>query len=230
LWYNPARSGHGVDIQVSGGSLIAIWYTYNDDETPTWYLASGPMARDWSAELNRFEWLPGEGRAEGTVVGTIGFEFQQRGKAVFSWSLGERSGSEPFQRFVFDKSTTLRDYTGAWFDAGEPGWGITVDTMGATRVSVFYFYDANNTPRWVLGSGSNMIAGAMDMLSFAGFCPDCEFRSTTNEPGGTLGFQFANLRQATVSASVNYPGLAQSTWAREAAIIPLSNPPVNLLQ
>ena len=75
-----------------------------------------------------------------------------------------------------------------------------------------------------------MIAGAVDMKSFVGFCPDCELQSTTHEAAGTLGFQFGSLRQASVSASVNYPGLAQSSWAREAEIIPLSDPPVNLLQ
>ena len=109
-------------------------------------------------------------------------------------------------------------------------FGITVDTMGATRVSVIYFYDANNAPRWVLGNGDNAIAAEMGMLSFVGFCPDCEFQATTNEAAGTLGLQFGNLRQASVSFSVDYPGVTASTWTREAAIIPLSNPPVNLLQ
>lgn len=230
LWYNEARPGHGVDVQVSGNSLVAIWYTYNDDQTPTWYLASGPLARNWQAELKRFEWLPDEGRAEGTVVGSLGFDFRGRGSADFHWALGERSGTEPFQRFVFAGGATVRNYTGAWFDSAEPGWGLTADSMGDTRVAIFYFYDAQNEPRWVLGNGPNAVMASIEMKSFAGFCPDCEHEATTNQAAGTLGFDFAGLREAALTANVNYPALADSTWERETQIVPLSNEPINLDQ
>lgn len=230
LWYNEARPGHGVDVQVSGDSLVAIWYTYNDDQTPTWYLASGPLARDWQAELKRFEWLPEEGRAEGTVVGTLGFSFAGRGEAEFSWTLGDRSGTEPFRRFVFDAQPTLRNYTGAWFDSAEPGWGLTVDTMGATRVAIFYFYDAQNEPRWALGNGPNAVASSIEMKSFTGFCPDCDHEATSNRPAGNLGFEFAGLRNAAIAADVSYPELADSAWVRETQIVPLSNEAINLDQ
>ena len=65
LWYNPSRPGHGLDIQLSGSTLVATWYTYEDDGTPTWYQAVGPLnGVQWSADLVRYE------RQDANVVGT----------------------------------------------------------------------------------------------------------------------------------------------------------------
>ena len=31
--FNPARSGHGFDLQQLGGAMFVTWYTYRDDGT-----------------------------------------------------------------------------------------------------------------------------------------------------------------------------------------------------
>src|SRR6185503_21014456 len=52
LWYDPARSGSGFDVQRLGGAMFATWYTYQDDGSPTWYQAVGDAANPWVGTLN----------------------------------------------------------------------------------------------------------------------------------------------------------------------------------
>ena len=44
LWFNPARSGHGFDLERAGGILAMTWYTYDDAGEPVWYQAAANAA------------------------------------------------------------------------------------------------------------------------------------------------------------------------------------------
>ena len=44
LWWNPAESGSGYDLQVQHGVLVATIYGYTPAGDPVWYLATGPLA------------------------------------------------------------------------------------------------------------------------------------------------------------------------------------------
>ncbi|MEM9302700.1 MAG: hypothetical protein AAGE01_11340 [Pseudomonadota bacterium] len=226
LWFNPARSGHGLDVQRLGDFLFATWYTYEDDGTPTWYQASGPFAGEtWSGEMNRFTWNPETGFVDIETVGELGLTFEDATHARFDWRLGERTGSEPFELLVASTATTLRDYTGTWYDEGEPGWGLTLYSQGAERVGVLYFYDADNQPRWALGQGGNDLAGELAMFRFAGFCPDCDRIEPQAVSAGALDLVFDSERSGVVTSTVVYPDLADSGWPRTGvAIVPLSDP------
>jgi DNA-binding beta-propeller fold protein YncE len=227
LWYNRQRQGHGIDLQRSGDRLVVTWYTYDDDATPVWYQAQGPLNRSWRGDLQKFTWDPALGSALPVVVGEMRMEFQDKAHAQLSWQLGERSGSEPFERFLFSEDLTLRAYTGVWFDPDEPGWGLSVDSLGDTRVLVAYFYDAANQPRWALGQSDNEPNGVTAMNSFIGFCPDCELSTPLAGDGGQVEIGFEQLRSANLDLSVQYPGLSNSQWRRDTRIQPLSDP-VNL--
>jgi DNA-binding beta-propeller fold protein YncE len=223
LWFNPARSGHGFDLQILGDFMFITWYTYNDDATPTWYQASGPLASTWNADLFRFNWLP-EGGVEGEVVGAATLDFEDASHARFDWSLGERSGSEPFEVLMMSTDRTLRNYTGTWYDPGDPGWGATFYVQGDVRVTVLYFYDADNQPRWALGQGNNSAAGLTEMLSFTGFCPDCERIEPVFVAAGQVDVTFADERSGSFTSTTGFPGLADSDWVRtEVDFVSLSD-------
>lgn len=224
LWYNAARSGHGIDIQLAGNNLFATWYTYNDDQSATWYQAVGPFnGSQWQGELYRITWQNNAPVSE--IVGSMELDFATASAAEFRWRLGERSGSEPITRFVFDRALTLNDYTGTWYDVTESGWGMTIDALGATRVAVTYFYDAQGQPRWVLGTDTNTTAGQLAFDAFSGFCPDCEATTPVATAAGAVDWRFASSRAAEIDLNVNYPGLADSQWQREGvSITPLSLP------
>ena len=97
------------------------------------------------------------------------------------------------------------------------------------RVVVAYFYDANQDPRWVIGSSDNALVGRVEMLSVSGFCPDCQFVETTVSAGGVIELEFSRqARQFELDMNADYPAVANSQWTRQATFVPLTDVPVNL--
>jgi len=235
LWYNPARSGSGFDIQYSGPNQLLLWYTYLADGSPTWYLASGPKlvsgttlgATPWRADLMRFVWNPTSGRAVGQTVGSVSMSEISGMRASLSWTLGAESGSEPIRWLSEGTPQAIPDQTGVWYRSEEPGWGLTINNIGSQRVLVQYFYDAAQQPRWVLGQGAN---GAqlqnVEMRSYRGFCPGCGLVPVSSIPGGSAQIDFS-AEQTRFSSSVFAAGEANAPWTRsDIGIVPLSDPAI----
>ncbi len=230
LWYDPNRVGHGIDLQRSGNSMVATWYTYREDGTPHWYQSAGELqGMSWTGELYQATWNPTKNGIDVEVVGILTMNFSTAQSAEFNWTIGEKSGSEMFSRFAFATGFTPQNYTGIWFDPDESGWGVSVDSLADTRVSLVFFYDANDQPRWVLGSGNNASGTEFEMLSFSGFCPWCEAVETATVNGGTINLEFNGNRLADVEMAVDYPGVPGSLFEKNVAVVPLSNEDVNPL-
>jgi YVTN family beta-propeller protein len=226
LWYNPARSGHGIDLQFAGDVQFVTWYTYNDDGSPTWYQAVAPRANPWVAELKRYTW--NGSAAVGATVGELRMNFSDAAHASFEWRLGTRSGSEPFEAQLGGYTPSNPNRNGTWYHAGEPGWGFSVYTGGDARVAIMYFYDGNQQPRWVLGQTSNAAAERMTMLNYRGFCPDCTAIAPTTSAGGSIDFAFDGARAGSASTDVFSASQPAARWQRgPVAIEPLSIPVVH---
>jgi hypothetical protein len=75
--------------------MAVVWYTYEDDGTPTWYSAAAPRANPWRAELARVTRNPSTGSVTTTAAGEVTLSFQSAVQGEFRWRLGSRSGSEP---------------------------------------------------------------------------------------------------------------------------------------
>jgi DNA-binding beta-propeller fold protein YncE len=224
LWYNSTRSGHGVDVQISHENMFIIWYTYNDDGTPTWYFASDSYSPNWQADLYSFTWDAILKQSTGTIVGRVQFDFTNARTAQFSWDINGRLGSEPFNYFNTSASSTIYQNTGIYYDPTESGWGLSIDTQGTAQVAVVYYYDENGLPRWSLGSTSNSDQTSIEMLSFTGFCPDCEYQLTQNTSIGSLDLIFIQNRMIQVSTQLDYPENLQSVWqANNVNFTPLSD-------
>jgi len=43
LWWNPAESGRGINIEVQDNTLLITTYVYRPDGTATWFISSGPL-------------------------------------------------------------------------------------------------------------------------------------------------------------------------------------------
>lgn len=226
LWYNPARSGHGIDLQFAGDVQFVTWYTYNDDGTPTWYQAVGPRSNPWAAELKRYTW--NGSAAVATAVGDLRMTFTDAAHASFNWRLGTRTGTEAFEAQLGGYTPSNPNRNGTWYTASEPGWGLSVYTGGATRVAIMYFYDGNRQPRWVLGQGSNAASERMSMQNYRGFCPDCTASAPTTSAGGTVDFAFNGARAGNATTDVYTATEPNARWQRgPVAIEPLSSPVVH---
>ncbi|MGQ0802051.1 MAG: YncE family protein [Pseudomarimonas sp.] len=226
LWFNPGRTGHGLDVQLIGATLAVTWYTYDDAGEPTWYLAVAPFSNPWRAELQRYVWNPAGGNAVASTVGELTMNFSESKRSSFNWRLGTRSGTEPMQTLFDAPVLAAPEKSGVWFDANEPGWGLSLFTAGDLLSAGLYFYDAANQPRWVLGVGNNQASVDLSMQSYRGACPDCAFVPPVVAAGGTVGLTFAGGRIGTVRTDAFHAASPTAPWRRgPVAIMPLSDPP-----
>lgn len=230
LWFNPGRTGHGLDVQLIGQTLAVTWYTYDDAGEPTWYLAVAPFANPWRAPLQRYTWNPATSSAVASTAGELTMNFSDAKRANFSWRLDNngrgRSGTEPMQTLFGAPALAAPEKSGVWFDANEPGWGLSLFTAGDLLSAGLYFYDAANQPRWVLGVGSNQASVNLSMQSYRGACPDCAFAPPVIAAGGTVALTFTGGRIGSVRTDAFHAASPTTSWRRgPVAITPLSDPP-----
>ncbi len=189
-----------------------IWYTYNDDETPTWYIASGVYQENWQANLLTFSWDEATRIASSEIVGQVNLDFTDAKNALFVWNISDREGSEPFSYLNISNQTTTKQFTGSFYNPLDSGWGISVNTKGDAIVMIMYYYDENGDPRWSLGNASNNASGQITLLSYTGFCPNCEFRQTTNQESGFINYDFSTPQELSVTIEVTYPNNQFGQW------------------
>ncbi len=212
IWYNPARDGHGADIQMAGENLLVVWYTYEDNGTPTWYLSTGPYQPDWSAPLLKVQWDHSTNTTESQEVGTLMLNFSDARNTTFAWEILGESGQEDFRYFQFADGDTINQKTGTYYDINNPGWGVSINTQGQRQVAVVYYYDEIGNPRWAIGNGSNSNASMIEMLSVTGFCPGCDYQAPVNENIGSVSIEYAESDISNFSVILDYPQNNSDLW------------------
>jgi mono/diheme cytochrome c family protein len=224
MWFNPDRSGHGMDLQHAGDRMFIIWYTYNDDGSPTWYIAADEYSPNWQASLLRVTWDANSRSSTSEVVGVVQMDFSDAKHAEFSWQLNGRASAEPFQYFDFAGGDTINQQTGSYYDANDSGWGVSVITQGAVAVSVMFFYDDNGEPIWALGTAENKLNSNIEMFTNNGFCPDCEFQPTTDRVlVGALNLAYSNSRLIDFDVNLVDPLNSINWQLNDVVLSPLSS-------
>ncbi|MEM1181951.1 MAG: PKD domain-containing protein, partial [Acidobacteriota bacterium] len=186
LWYNPSRDGHGISFHVNNNNqYVLIWYTYEADGTPTWYI-SDTVAKNrstWTASLFRTTW-DGVNPAAVTTVGSVKLVLDDTQDAWFSWTLNGESGGERFRHLHGGG-----DRDGIWYNPDEDGWGLDVAEEGGTLVATVYFYDDSNQPRWVIAQGDAGEDSTMPALwvNGEGLCRSCHGGSSNPPPNQSAG-------------------------------------------
>lgn len=230
MWFNPERSGHGIDVQQARDQLVVTWFTYGPDGDPVWYQATGPFDRpDWEADLYRFQFDHDENGAAGEVVGTMTLEFHSAASATFGWdlsALGQGTGSEPFEPLIADDAAPIFDVTGHWAAADESNWGLTVDAQGGLQIATVYYYDNEGNPRWVQGTGIAGQESAIELDSFTGFCPGCDMQAppVRTMPAGQLHLRYFTRRTGGIETDFGYPGVEGGQWQRQIGLGVLGEP------
>ncbi len=226
-YYNPQRSGHGIDLfQNSLGDWVVTWYTYEPGGTPVWYITgAGPKTgARWSQPLYRTTWNGSS--ATVTQVGTASLDFSNSTTAWFSWVLNGVTGGE---RFVYLAGGQGR--SGAWYVPTESGWGIQVQESGTILSATIGFYD-NGQPRWMTGStspGSNVTI-PLSYRRGAGLCPSCGGNAPpvvdTHWQLSSMNLQILNGSSTTgfASTDIKYDGYFPK-WQRPLQTIQLLTAP-----
>lgn len=230
MWFNPARPGHGIDLNRSGDNLFVVWFTYLEDGSPAWYLASGPYQGDfWSAPLTRYVWNGASARP--TEVGSVSLTFTAPDAAIFNWRLYGESGSEPFRpcegapTCIPGGLATPMNVSGHWYPPMEPGWGDTVVRAGDIELDTVYLYDAHGNPRWLQAVNDSRDQTAQgELLTFRGFCPVCEWVQPVTSHAGAITTSFSDLTHGHFSVDATFPEDWAGEWRRDVEVEQLSDP------
>lgn len=226
LWFDRRTDGRGFDIQVFRDRLSVIWYTYDDDGSPTWYLGAGDLiGLRFEASLLRFQ-MDDAGAVTFTTAGAIALSFESERKAQASWSIGAHTGEESLQWIVFTPDPARQDLTGLWGRDDGPGWGVSLAQQGEVSVAIAYIYGAEGRPRWVI---SDPFRGAaplrLDMnASFSDtLCPSCSGVSAYEFlPAGTMQLM---LPGGAWNSDVALPAPLTGDWILDQAPIRLFSDP-----
>ncbi len=229
LWWNPERSGNGVDLQfINGEFMVFLQYTALPDHTPIWYITDveNSYANDQSYnEVVRIEYAgpyaPGASSIT-TQVGQAHTTLIDATHAIQTRRINGAFSAELLEWFDFSSQATSNDYTGIWYAPDENGWGETVGTQGDGRVLLHYLYDNNGKPYWVLGNGANDHS-PVTMRFYNTFCPHCPKQAAFSEEVGSSQMQFFN----GFNGVINSLQIAVPPSLRENATWNRSNTPVS---
>ncbi|WP_290891129.1 reprolysin-like metallopeptidase [Arenimonas sp.] len=220
-YYNPQRPGHGVFVDFAGDQWVAVWYTYREDGTPTWYYsqAAAPGASGiWNAPLFRVGWNGSQ--TTSTVVGDLVVTPVSTNEMEFSYNLDGEAGSEPMFRLGGGSGCPVSaaaplDATGHWYSPTLAGFGYSAQYEPTQEIYISYLYDAEGVARWLIGAKPwNEGVTNVPMEQLTGFCPTCGHMPTISRPTGTLTRTIganADGKRGLTQVGVNAPLLSPLT-------------------
>ncbi len=180
-YFNPLRDGAGAFLFEAEGSWGMLWYTYLEDGTPTWYIASAPPPAagegQWKADLFRARWNGSE--APLTDVGDLVLTLVGDQTIQFGWNLDGASGSERYA-FIDGGGCPLQggspfDINGFWFNPAQPGYGYSINAFPAVETNGAYFFDEGGIARWALGAVAPFGGDTLSFDQLSGSCPSCAY-------------------------------------------------------
>jgi hypothetical protein len=211
-YFDNSTPGWGFDIQQLGGLIFAVWFTYNGDGTPTWFIIVGAPTDKGTAitgDINSFKWDPfGAPNAQATPTnrGTMTIAWSDESNADVTWTLDGDDGAASIAFAQFASGPAYADMTGHYFDAFASGWGFTLLTQGDVTVLTMYWYSGGQ-PVWAQGvSGALGFNQLFDLLLFngPGLCPACLPRKGIGGGGPTT--QFLDTVLVNWTPFYQYPG------------------------
>ena len=210
LWQASSRENlsQGFDYTSTGGFRAFLWYTYDEDGNPAWYLASAPepAGNVWVAELLRFT---NDGASQqATPVGHVSVTLLAEEDSIFSFVLFGKNGSDrerpslpPVCPIV---EGTQRSYNGAWSREAVGVGGATVVVNETSQAFVHYIYDDKGRPVWLIGAPEPQSSSNPEssLLQFDGFCAVCTEEPVTVDAVGLFTREFDS--EVNMTWNLNY--------------------------
>ncbi len=205
LWQPVSRPGlsQGFDYATTGGYRAFLWYTYDENGAPAWYLASGPNpdGNVWVAVLERFT---NDGLLQqSSPVGYVSVTTLNDEDNIFSFVLFGEEGSDrmvplspPLCPLV---NNVKQSYTGIWSRVAVGVGGSSALANEISQGYLHYIYDAQGRPVWLIGAG---VAGGLPhaeiaLSQFSGYCAACSGSSPTSQEVGLFTLDYTDEDSAT---------------------------------
>jgi subtilisin family serine protease len=210
LWQASSRDNlnQGFDYTSTGGSRAFLWYTFDEDGSPAWYLASAPETDGnvWVAELLRFT---NDGTLQHSVpVGHVSVTLLAEEDSIFSFVLFGEDGSDRERPSLPPTCPTIdneqRSFTGLWSRSADGVGGATVAVIANAQAFLHYIYDESGNPVWLLGVPEPQSPTAVEspLSQYAGFCAVCAEKEVKVDPVGLFTRDFAS--EDSMSWNLNY--------------------------
>jgi hypothetical protein len=222
LWEPNSRPGlgQGYDYNWGGSDRALIWYSYEEDGLPAWYIAGSPSVTGniWVSDLYR---VTNNGEQQQlAAVGKVSVTALAEDDELFTFTLFGQSGTDRMQPISAPTCPQVdgdpRSYTGIWYRGLDGLGGASVVVNSSTQAQIHYLFDASGRPRWLVAQEANgqgsPTAPEMPMLQFSGYCAVCEEATVSFETMGVLTRNFSSetagswtldyLFQAPLSGSV----------------------------
>ena len=221
LWWNPAESGWGLNLNHQGNIIFATLFTYDASGAPLWLVMSnGAMQSDgatFSGDLYRttgpaFDAIPFTpiGAANVTKVGTMTVSFTDVNGGTLRYTVNGVEVNKAIQRQVFGTRAAgcfptvgsrlaVTNYQDLWWNAAESGWGVNVTHQDNTLFATLFTYDATGRDLWlVMSAGQRQPDGSYlgDLYRTSGpafnAIPFTPIGAANVTTVGTMRFRFSN--------------------------------------
>lgn len=228
LWWKQDEPGWGMALTQQRSTIFVTWYSYGEAGNPTWYAMSSCAVAGNACEGEIYRVRGGTPltvpwNGAGRVVTTVGrgrLEFSDENTGAFSFTVDGRAARREIARQVFAPPGATTAYSGLWWNAAEPGWGIAVTRQGDIVFATTYSYDSSGEPVWhaaprcvLAGSACSgelyrVTGGSAPWLAWAG-------SDRVVSQVGTLGLAFSGAEEATLSYTIDgLPGTKPLTRQR----------------
>lgn len=197
LWSPRNRStGQGISWGRAGQGFIT-WYTYEEDGSPAFYLAAGPIIAQspvWTGNMHRFT-ATDDVRRHAELVGRATLTVLAEDDLMFSWEIFGEHGSERMKPLASAECRNAQSLTGLWRVPAMAFGGTTVVMNPDSRAYVRYFFDDLGLPRWLI-TGAELGDDTLEALEWSGYCPYCEPSERSFEEAGTYRIDFFSETRA----------------------------------
>ena len=169
LWWNPAESGWGINLNHQGDIIFATLFTYDAGGRDYWLVASalrrqldgafrGELYETQGPVHSTSPWTP----IDVTTVGSMSLEFEDFGHGRLIYTVRNVTVVKIIERQIFSTPPVCRlstqsregatNYTDLWWNPDQSGWGINLTHQADTIFATLFTYDADRRPMWLVAS------------------------------------------------------------------------------
>jgi alpha-tubulin suppressor-like RCC1 family protein len=232
LWWNPAESGWGVNLNHQDNLIFATIFTYAADRQPLWLVASdaaeqpdgsyvGTLYRATGPPFNAVPWSA----ANVLPVGQVTLRFAGASAGTMTYSFNGTTVTKSIQRQVFSSPVptctfgtgtraTETNYQDLWWNPAESGWGINLTHQGELLFATLFTYTSAGRDGWFVASdlrrqADGSFTGALYTITGPPFNA-VPWGPVAVTQVGTMTLRFASGNAATLTYSVQATQVVKS--------------------
>ncbi len=229
LWDFDRVIFQGAEWNASGSFNFTVWYAYDDDGQPVWYIASAPAVTGniWTADLLR---VTNDGsRQQEKKAGTLSVTFTADNQLIYGYTVLGQSGFDamhPNGPNTCPDIGGIKSYTGHWYNGVGGLGGATVLVYAGAQAQVHYLFDSSGEPRWTLAAADgnqSATAETIPLLQFDGFCAVCAEETVTYDTVGEVRRTFSSQTSGSWTLDFDLDAPLDQNINRTDSIVKLSD-------